>query len=121
MTSKTNGLKHRDWVIRHAREHVLHRFEHLTATRKVAHATYLSSLPYYQIYMQYSGHPPLHPVALAQLQAQISEAHAELKRGIDADWRASVLRYPEVLDYFFSLVEVRLEVSEPPGSDVVHL
>ena len=57
---------------------------------------------------------------VAQLQAQIADAHAELKRGIDTDWRASVLRYPEVLDYFYSLIEIRLpddrspQVAEPP-------
>lgn len=57
---------------------------------------------------------------IAQLQAQIGEANAEVKRGIDADWRASVLRYPEVLDYFYSLVELKLpsdrspRVVEPP-------
>jgi hypothetical protein len=57
---------------------------------------------------------------IATLQTQIAEAHAELKRGIDADWRASVLRYPEVLDYFYSLIELRLpddrsrEVVQPP-------
>jgi hypothetical protein len=57
---------------------------------------------------------------VATLQAQIQEAHAELKRGIDADWRASVLRYPTVLDYFYSLIELRLpsdrsqEVVQPP-------
>lgn len=110
----------RDWVISHARKHILNAFERLTSARKVAHSAYLASLPFYSIYMQYSGHPPLHPAALAQLQAQISEAHAELKRGIDADWRASVLRYPEVLDYFYSLVDLRLpnerspNVAEPP-------
>lgn len=48
------------------------------------------------------------------LQRQIAEAHAELKRGIDADWRASVLRYPEVLDYFYGLVELRLPSSRSP-------
>lgn len=111
---------HSDWVISHARKHILNAFERLTSARKQAHSAYLSSLPFYSIYMQYSGHPPLHPAALAQLQAQISEAHAELKRGIDADWRASVLRYPEVLDYFYSLVDLRLpserspSVAEPP-------
>jgi hypothetical protein len=70
--------------------------------------------------MQYSGSPPLHPVALHQLQTQIADANAQLKRGIDADWRASVMRYPEVLDYFYGLVELRLpndrapSVVEPP-------
>jgi len=54
------------------------------------------------------------------LQRQIAEAHAELKRGIDADWRASVLRYPDVLDYFYGLVQLRIpsessqSVIEPP-------
>jgi hypothetical protein len=70
--------------------------------------------------MQYSGRPPIHPAYISQLQGQIAEAHAELKRGIDADWRASVLRYPEVLDYFYSLVELSIpserspQVMEPP-------
>lgn len=110
----------RDWVINNARQHILNAFERLTSTRKQAHSSYLASLPNYEVYMRYSGHPPIHPMYVATLQTQIAEAHAELKRGIDADWRASVLRYPEVLDYFYSLVELRLpddrsrEVVEPP-------
>lgn len=110
----------RDWVISHSRQHILNQFERLTSTRKAAHSAYLASLPNYSIYMQYSGHPPIHPMYIDNLQRQIAEAHAELKRGIDADWRASILRYPEVLDYFYSLVELRLpserspRVVEPP-------
>ncbi|KAF2652689.1 hypothetical protein K491DRAFT_604419 [Lophiostoma macrostomum CBS 122681] len=110
----------RDWVISHARQHILNAFERLTSTRKQAHSAYLSSLPNYSVYMQYSGHPPIHQIYISQLQGQIAEAHAELKRGIDADWRASVLRYPEVLDYFYSLIELRIpserspRVVEPP-------
>ncbi|EMD67972.1 hypothetical protein GGP41_001549 [Bipolaris sorokiniana] len=110
----------RDWVINNARQHILNAFERLTSTRKQAHSSYLASLPHYEVYMRYSGHPPIHPMYVATLQTQIAEAHAELKRGIDADWRASVLRYPEVLDYFYSLVDLRLpddhsrEVVEPP-------
>jgi len=109
-----------DWVITHSRQHILNQFERLTSTRKAAHSAYLASLPHYSIYMQFSGHPPIHPMNIDNLQRQIAEAHAELKRGIDADWRASVLRYPEVLDYFYSLVELRLpserslRVVEPP-------
>ncbi|KAF1952469.1 hypothetical protein CC80DRAFT_422411 [Byssothecium circinans] len=104
----------RDWVIAHARQHILNQFERLTSTRKAAHAAYLNSLPNYSIYMQYSGHPPIHPIYIDNLQRQIAEAHAELKRGTDADWRASVLRYPEVLDYFYSLVELRLPSNRSP-------
>jgi hypothetical protein len=107
-------------VINHARGHILKAFESLTSIRKQAHSAYLASLPNYDIYMRYSGRPPISPMYVATLQAQIQEAHAELKRGIDADWRASVLRYPAVLDYFYSLIELRLpndrsqEVVQPP-------
>jgi hypothetical protein len=70
--------------------------------------------------MRYSGRPPIPHQYINALQSQIAEAHAELKRGIDADWRASVLRYPVVLDYFYGLVELRhpndrsQEVVQPP-------
>ncbi|KAF1977577.1 hypothetical protein BU23DRAFT_550869 [Bimuria novae-zelandiae CBS 107.79] len=110
----------RDWVISHARQHILNQFERLSSTRKAQHSAYLATLPNYSIYMQYSGHPPIHPVYVETLQRQIAEAHAELKRGIDTDWRASVLRYPDVLDYFYSLVQLRIpddnspRVVEPP-------
>lgn len=107
-------------MINHARQHVLNAFERLTSNRKQTHSAYLASLPHYDVYMRYSGRPPIHPMYLAQLTSQIADANADLKRGIDADWRASVLRYPEVLDYFYSLVELRtpddrsMLVVEPP-------
>lgn len=57
---------------------------------------------------------------------QIAEAQASLKRGIDEDWHASVQRYPEVLEYFFGLVELTLpaederSVKEPPLGSLQH-
>lgn len=54
----------------------------------------------------------------------ISDAQASLKRGIDEDWKASVHRYPEVLEYFFGLVNLSLpsqndpSVRSPPLSSV---
>jgi hypothetical protein len=54
--------------------------------------------------------------------SEIAAANAELKRGIDEDWRASVQRYPEVLEYFYSLVTFTLPrdddaaVKDPPLS-----
>lgn len=82
---------------------------------KQAHSAYLASIPHYDIYMRYSGHPPIVQVLVASLQAQIAEAQTELKRGIDADWCASVLRYQVVLDCIYSLVELHL----PDDSDPV--
>ena len=95
-------------------------FERLKTIRKQAQTAYLKSLPYYDIYMQYSGAPPISPHYIQQLHRQITEAHAEFRRGVDLDWRASVLRYPEVLDYFYGLVELKYpeenspSVSRPP-------
>ena len=54
--------------------------------------------------------------------SDVRAAHVELRRGINEDWKASVTRYPEVLDYFFSLVKVKLpndndaRVRDPPLS-----
>jgi hypothetical protein len=76
--------------------------------------------------MRFSGRPPIEPIYVTTLKSQITEAYAELKRGIDADWRASVLRYPAVLDYFYSLVEFRIpsddtaEVAHPPFAQPNH-
>lgn len=109
-----------DWVINHARHHIQLAFQRLTTIRQHAQTAYLNSLPYYDVYMRFSGAPPIHPMHIQQLQSQIAEAHAEFKRGIDLDWKASVLRYPEVLDYFYSLAELRLpsdddaRVTRPP-------
>lgn len=46
---------------------------------------------------------------------QIREAQLELKRGIDADWQASVQRYPEVLEYFYNLVTLTLPAEDEPA------
>lgn len=49
-----------------------------------------------------------------------------LKRGVDEDWQTSVQRYPEVLQYFYSLVELSLPgdddpmVKDPPLSALRH-
>jgi hypothetical protein len=64
-------------------------------------------------YYQYNSRP--HP-------SHIAEAEAKLKRGIDEDWQASVQRYPEVLEYFYGLVELTLPsdseacIKDPPLS-----
>jgi hypothetical protein len=72
--------------------------------RKGQYIDHLRSLPYWPIYEQYRGRPPLHPHLVAQLQRQIADADAELKRGIDADWKSCVVRYPEVLAHFYGQI-----------------
>lgn len=96
----------------HAQDYILECFRHLTERRKAVHAQHLESLNTHSFH--YYRQPP-HP-------SQIADAQAQLKRGIDEDWRSSVQRYPEVLGYFYSLVELTLPddndsaVKDPPLS-----
>jgi hypothetical protein len=72
-------------------------FESRIGVRKKSHSAYLTSIP-------------------DDRKTELTiEAEAELKRGIDADWRASILRYPEVLDYFYSLVKVSIPDDRDPA------
>ncbi|KAI9833764.1 MAG: hypothetical protein M1819_003497 [Sarea resinae] len=99
----------RDWVIRHARNHVLRSFNSLQSHRRAQHSAYVSSLQQAAYYHYAAPNPTL-------LQA----AEMELQCGIDEDWRRSVQTYPEVLDYFYNLVDLVLpgdnsvEVTDPP-------
>ncbi|KAK0750967.1 hypothetical protein B0T18DRAFT_435496 [Schizothecium vesticola] len=102
----------RSWVRAHAQDYILEYFRLLTERRKTAHTAHLDRITAHA-YHYY--HAPPHPNEIAAAQAQ-------LKRGIDEDWQASVQRYPEVLEYFYSLVELTLPddneaaVKDPPLS-----
>ncbi|QUC16865.1 uncharacterized protein UV8b_01106 [Ustilaginoidea virens] len=95
----------RAWVRGHAQDYVLEYFRLLTERRKNAHSTHLDQITAHAFY-HYNAPP--HP-------NQIADAQATLKRGIDEDWQASVQRYPEVLEYFFSLVELTLPGDSEPA------
>ncbi|KAI0421068.1 hypothetical protein F5X98DRAFT_290963 [Xylaria grammica] len=92
----------RSWVRAHAQDYILEYFRLLTERRKAAHNQHMTQLT--QTAYQYYRSPP-HP-------SEIQAAQATLKRGIDEDWQSSVQRYPEVLEYFFGLVEMNLPSEE---------
>ena len=98
-------------MINHARQHILAKFSKLSEERKAAHFRHISSLSGDSVDIQPSECPPNNE---SQLEAQIHEANLQLKRGIDADWKTSLLMYPEVLDYFYSLVEIRVPQEDSP-------
>lgn len=81
-----------------------------------AYKTYVYSLPYYREYRQWHGRPPIHAAALHDLKTSLVNADRTLQAGVNADWRACVLKYPEVLDYYYSRIEVSLPhgPTEPP-------
>ncbi|KAK0718190.1 hypothetical protein B0T26DRAFT_645613 [Lasiosphaeria miniovina] len=95
----------RSWVRAHAQDYILEYFRLLTERRKTAHSAHLERITAHA-YHYY--HSPPHP-------NEISAAQALLKRGIDEDWQASVQRYPEVLEYFYSLVELTLPDDNEPA------
>jgi hypothetical protein len=105
-------ITRRTWVRAHAQDYILEYFRLITERRKAAHAAHLERITQYSY--QYYYAPP-HPNEIAQAQAT-------LKRGIDEDWQASVQRYPEVLEYFYQLVQLTLPddsdsaVKDPPLS-----
>lgn len=81
------------WVRAHAQDYILEYFRLLTDRRKQAHTAHIDRITHHA-YQYYNAAP--HPT-------EIAAAQAALKHGIDEDWQASVQRYPEVLQYFYSL------------------
>ncbi|KAL3421170.1 hypothetical protein PVAG01_07615 [Phlyctema vagabunda] len=110
MTGVFNDI--RAWVRGHAQDYILSYFSVLTTRRKDLYADNIRRITERAAY--YYGARP-HP-------SEIAAADADLKRGIDEDWRASVQRYPEVLEYFYGLVDLNLPsdedacVKDPPLS-----
>jgi hypothetical protein len=97
-----------DWVLDNSRNHIIRMFEHAKTIRYDAHLQYLRSLPYYSLYQYHNGRPPLRAQEIHYLQAQLANADQNLKIGVDQDWRAACLMYPETLDYYFRLVNIGL-------------
>ncbi|KAI1430580.1 hypothetical protein GGR50DRAFT_690378 [Xylaria sp. CBS 124048] len=94
----------RSWVRAHAQDYILEYFRLLTEQRKATHSEQMERLTAHSYH--YYNKPP----HVTEIQA----AQANLKRGIDEDWQSSVQRYPEVLAYFFGLVELNLPPEEDP-------
>ncbi|KAH6716964.1 hypothetical protein BKA61DRAFT_477259 [Leptodontidium sp. MPI-SDFR-AT-0119] len=103
MTSVFSDI--RAWVRGHAQDYILSYFSMLTTRRKDQHAQTIHRITERAAYY-YRARP--HP-------SEIAAADAELKRGIDEDWKASVQRYPEVLEYFYGLVDLNLPSDDEPG------
>ncbi|PKS08935.1 hypothetical protein jhhlp_003548 [Lomentospora prolificans] len=95
----------REWARGHAQDYILEYFNMLSERRKAAHTEHIDRITQAAYYHYRS---PPHP-------GQLAEAQQALKRGIDEDWKSSVQRYPEVLQYFFSLVELALPPDDHPS------
>lgn len=104
-----------EWVTHNAINTITTIYNKKKEMRKAQYFDYVHSLPYFQMYEQYRGRPPLPPHHLLHLQAQIHDADIDLKRGIDADWKSCVVRYPEVLNHFYNQITANPpRQAEPP-------
>lgn len=97
-----------DWVTNAAVRYITTTFASLKDRRMRNYQAHVYSLPYYREYRQWRGRPPIHPELIQRLKAQLQSADQDLQTGVNQDWRACVLKYPEVLDYYYSQVEVAL-------------
>ncbi|KAG9247678.1 hypothetical protein BJ878DRAFT_153506 [Calycina marina] len=110
MASVFNDI--RSWVRAHAQDYILSFFSTLSTRRRHQHAQQIQAINAHA-YTHYRLHP--HP-------NELIAADAELKRGIDEDWKTAVQLYPEVLEYYYGLVDLSLPedsevgVRDPPLS-----
>ncbi|KAL1305558.1 hypothetical protein AAFC00_007165 [Neodothiora populina] len=110
------GARH--WVLSHAREMILFTYHGLEAQRRAQYEAHLVTIPYYNLYQIYQDGAPLPPHQLENLKAQIHQAWEHMHRTLDKDWQNCLQKYPELLDYYFSLV--KLEVPEEQDTRVEH-
>ncbi|KAM0697744.1 hypothetical protein Q7P36_002598 [Cladosporium allicinum] len=99
-------LRIREWVLNHARNHIIDTFEAARAARYATYLQYVQTFPYYSLYTYHKGRPPLPPAQVQYLRDQIWSADENLRLGVDTDWRNACLLYPETLDYYFRMVEI---------------
>lgn len=95
----------RSWVRRRARDYILAYFHLISEPCKDAHSVYLNMIQATS-FAHYNAPPT---------PAQYAYAEAEYRRNINRAWSIAVKRYPEVLDYFYSLVHVTLPDDDDPS------
>lgn len=90
-----------------SRNHIIRTFERARAARYNAYVQYVQTFPYYSLWLYHNGRPPLPPAQLKWMQDQMWSADENLRLGVDTDWRNACLNYPDTLDYYFSLVDIK--------------
>ncbi|KAF1349664.1 hypothetical protein BDV97DRAFT_172731 [Delphinella strobiligena] len=96
----------RHWVLTHARETILFTYGNLETTRRQQYEAHLQTLPYFNLWQIYQEGTPLPASQLDHLKLQMRQAYEHMHRTLDKDWQNCLQKYPELLDYYFSLVSV---------------
>ncbi|CAK7264202.1 hypothetical protein SEPCBS57363_000960 [Sporothrix epigloea] len=93
----------RTWVREHARDYILEYFTLLRDRRLKSHEQLMERITARANYYHTRPYPD-----------EIKQAQMEYKRGTNEDWMSSVQRYPEVLDYYYSLVTLKTPSDDDP-------
>ena len=72
------------------------------------------NIPYFPMYQQHRGRPPLDPRIIMDIQRNLHAAEMRLRQGIDQDWKQCVVRYPEVLTHYYNQVQMQIPAQAPP-------
>lgn len=72
------------------------------------------NIPYFPMYQQHRGRPPLDPRIIMDIQRNLHAAEMRLRQGIDQDWKQCVVRYPEVLAHFYGQVQMQIPAQAQP-------
>jgi hypothetical protein len=83
-------------------------FDRKKEARKEQFKQQVLNIPYFPMYQQHRGRPPLDPRIIIDIQRQLHAAEIRLKQGIDQDWKSCVLRYPEVLTHYYNQVQMQI-------------
>ncbi|TQW07819.1 hypothetical protein IF2G_04980 [Cordyceps javanica] len=95
----------RSWVRRRARDYILAYFHLISEPCKDAYSMHLDTIKA-TCFAHYNAPPTA---------AHYASAERDYRTSIDLAWTLAVKRYPEVLNYFYSLVQVSLPDDDDPA------
>ena len=93
---------------------ILYSYENLASQRQQQYEAHLSTLQCYNLYVIYRGNPPIPPDQLHRLTVEMQQAREYLQTNLNQDWAACLQKYPDTLDYFFSLVDAAVPRDDDP-------
>ena len=89
-----------------ARDRIVYDFNKLKEVRYTTYMAVIEALPYFTLYTKY-GSQRLSQPQVQSIQFNLQNAKHMYQTTITADWRSCCLKYPAMLDYFLSLIEIR--------------
>ena len=93
---------------------ILNTYQTLADTRQHQYEQHLSTLQCYNLFVIYRGDPPIPADQLHRHNIEMKQARDYLQQNLNQDWAACLQKYPDTLDYFFSLVYAEVPADDDP-------